>query len=169
MSFTLFLMRHAKSDWSGSDLSDFDRPINARGQKNSHRVGRWLNESNNIPQHIVSSTALRAKQTTELMVGALSSKPENILYNDILYLASVDTLLDYIHRYKTGLKSLMLVAHNPGLEDLVTYLLAKSASTNNSISSMATANVAIFEYANRKFDIYHDKAKLIDFIRPSDI
>ncbi len=169
MSFTLFLMRHAKSDWSGSELSDFDRPINDRGQKNSYRIGLWLKQYNKIPQHIVSSTALRAKQTTELVVDALSSKPEKVLYDDILYLASVDTLLQYVHTHKTGLNSLMLVAHNPGMEDLVNYLLAKSASIDNSITSMTTANIVIFEYTDREFNIFHDKAKLIDFIRPSDI
>ncbi len=170
MSFTLYLMRHAKSDWSSSELSDFDRPINSRGQKSAQAIGRWLAEHNKIPQYIISSSAIRAKQTTALMVVALTDvTPENILYEERLYLASVETLLKYIKINKTGLNSLMLVGHNPGMEELADYLLAKSAQPNNGITSMTTANVAIFEYADDEFDIYNDHAKLLDFIRPGEI
>ena len=58
-------MRHAKSDWSGPQISDFDRPINKRGTRNAIRIGGWMNENNHIPQKIISSPALRAKETIE--------------------------------------------------------------------------------------------------------
>ncbi len=169
MSFILYLMRHAKSDWSEAGISDFDRPINRRGQKNARHIGQWLLEHNNIPQQIVSSAALRAKQTTELVVEELDSKPEKIFYDDKLYLASAKTLLEYIQVYKAGLNSLMLLAHNPGIEDLVAYLLTKSEPSGASTLSITTANVAVFNYDDNDFDIYNDKAELIEFIRPNDI
>jgi len=120
MSFYLYIMRHAKSDWSGPGTSDFDRPINKRGQKNATRIGQWMAYNNRIPQQIISSSALRARQTTKLMSEAfIDIVSDKILYEEDLYLASLDTLIECIHIYKKDLKSLMLIAHNPGLEQLV--------------------------------------------------
>ena len=170
MSFTLYLMRHAKSDWSGSDNSDFDRPINARGERSATAIGQWLADNNHIPQHIISSSAIRAKQTTEIMAATFAeASPEKIIYEQDLYLASVKTLLQFIETHKTALNSLMIVAHNPGMEELVAYLLSKPTRPDNSITSMTTANVAIFEYSDSEFDINSDKGTLIQLIRPSDI
>ncbi|PHS25915.1 MAG: hypothetical protein COA83_04445 [Methylophaga sp.] len=167
MAFTLYLMRHAKSDWSAADSSDFDRPINARGERSAIAIGRWLVNNNHIPQQIVSSPAMRAKQTTELVAAAFTgSSPDNISYQQDLYLASVKMLSQLIHNHKTKLNSLMVVAHNPGLEDLVEHLLAES---DNGITSITTANMAIFEYPDSAFDINSDKGKLIQFIRPNEI
>ncbi|MBL1321748.1 MAG: histidine phosphatase family protein [Methylophaga sp.] len=165
MSFTLYLMRHAKSDWSGSGSSDFERPINERGKRSALIIGQWLLDNEHIPQHIVSSSAVRAKQTTELATSIIS--PEIISYEKELYLASVETLLHLIQTYKTGLNSLMVVAHNPGLEELVEYLIVKSEQSGSGITSMTTANMAIFEYSDNQFDIKNDKGRLIEFIRPS--
>ena len=170
MTFKLYIMRHAKSDWSSAETSDFDRPINGRGQESARLIGQWLVDNNKIPQHIVSSSALRAKQTTALVLTAFNEVvPENVIYDDILYLANLDSLLQCIQKYKSGLSSLMLVAHNPGLEELVHYLSNKAASTDNMINSMTTANVAVFEYPDNEFDVYSDKGKLVEFIRPSEI
>ena len=160
-------MRHAKSDWSGSGNSDFERPINERGKKSAVTIGQWLLDNEHIPQQIVSSSAVRARQTTELVVSTIS--PEIVSYDEQLYLASVKTLLQLISDYKTGLNSLMVVAHNPGLEELVDQLIAKSDQLDSGITSMTTANVAIFEYSDNQFDINSDKGQLVHFIKPSDI
>jgi phosphohistidine phosphatase len=160
-------MRHAKSDWSGSGCSDFERPINERGERSAKIISQWLFDNEKIPQHIVSSSAVRARQTTELIVSTIS--PEIISYEKELYLANVETLLHLIQDYKTGLNSLMVVAHNPGLEELVEYLLTDSDPLGHGVTSMTTANVAIFEYSDNQFDINSDKGKLVQFIRPSEI
>jgi len=157
-------MRHAKSDWSGADTRDFDRLINARGEKNALGIGQWMADNDKIPQHIISSSAVRAKQTTVLMLEAFTDcAPEKVSYREDLYLAGLDTLLECIQKYKKGVNSLMIVAHNPGLEELVHYLSTQSAK----LKSMTTANLAIFEYPDSEFDVYRDKGKLVEFIRPS--
>lgn len=170
MTFKLFIMRHAKSDWSGPGISDFDRPINKRGQKNAKRVGQWMMENDLIPQQIVSSPALRAKQTTEFLAEAFTECiPAKIQFDEDLYLASVDTLIESIQLYKNNLNSLMLVAHNPGLEQLVDFLLSKSRHSTVHVMSMTTANLAIFEYLDNSFDPEIDSGELIEFIKPKEL
>jgi len=164
MKFSLYIMRHAKSDWSGADTRDFDRPINARGENNAQGIGQWMADNDKIPQYIISSSAVRAKQTTALVLEEITdSAPEKVSYQKDLYLADLETLLECIQKYKKGVNSLMIVAHNPGLEELVHYLSTQSAK----LKSMTTANLAIFEYLDSEFDVYRDKGKLVEFIRPS--
>lgn len=167
MTFYLYIMRHAKSDWSVPGTSDFDRPINKRGQKNAQRIGLWMIENNRIPQKIVSSSACRARQTSELVIKGMGSNAnDKVMYDDDLYLASLDTLLECIQIYKEDLESLMLVAHNPGLDQLINYLPKKSL---NAGETMTTANLMIFEYPDNKFDPEIDKGELIAFIKPKEL
>ncbi|MDH5357068.1 MAG: histidine phosphatase family protein [Gammaproteobacteria bacterium] len=164
MTFSLYLLRHAKSDMARLGTSDFDRPINASGEKSAKSIGQWMTDNNKIPQQILSSSALRAKQTTVLVLeGFNDTEPEKVSYQEDLYLADLETLLQCIQEYKKGINSLMLVAHNPGLEELVYYLSPKS----DKFESMTTANLAIFEYPDSEFDVYSDKGELVEFIRPS--
>ncbi len=165
MGFHLYIMRHAKSDWSGHGISDFDRPINQRGHKNAKRIGRWMLDNDRIPEKIVSSSAVRAKQTTELVTAKLKLAPGVVLYDKDLYLAGLDTLLECIQLYKNDCKSLMLVAHNPGMEQLVNYLI----NTKVQKVSMTTANLAIIEFSKNDFDPEIDKGELIALIKPKEL
>ncbi len=170
MSFYLYIMRHAKSDWSVPGTSDFDRSINKRGKKNATRIGLWMADNNRIPQQIISSSALRARQTTELMSEAfIDVVSDKILYEEDLYLASLETLIECIQIYKINVKSLMLVAHNPGLEQLVIYLSRKSMKSGVKGKTMTTANLVIFEYPDSNFDPEVDKGALIEFIKPKEL
>lgn len=169
MSFYLYLMRHAKSDWSGSGTSDYDRPINHRGQKNAKRVGVWMAENNFLPEKIVSSPAVRARQTIEIVSEQFGHSQVKIDLDEDLYLASLDTLIESVQLYKNDVNSLMLVAHNPGLDYLVNDLLSRSINTISGHIVMTTANLAIFEYKDSHFDPEKDKGNLIEFIQPKKI
>ncbi len=169
MSFYLYLMRHAKSDWSGPGTSDYDRPINHRGQKNAKRVGIWMADNNFLPEKIVSSPAVRARQTIGIVSDQLRDSQVNIDFDEDLYLASLDTLLESVQLYKNDVNSLMLVAHNPGLDYLVNDLLSRSKSTDSGHIVMTTANLAIFEYKDDNFDPEQDKGTLIEFIQPKEL
>jgi phosphohistidine phosphatase len=160
-------MRHAKSDWAVPGTSDFDRPINKRGNKSAIRIGQWMLQNECIPEKIISSPAVRAKQTIELVVNQFDGKSKKgIIYEEDLYLASFDTLLENIQLYKNDLSSLMLVAHNPGLEDLIHFLAGQS---DYEYKGMTTANLVIFEYTDNQFDVETDKGELIEFIRPKEL
>lgn len=170
MVFHLYLMRHAKSDWSSPGTSDHDRPINERGQRNAERIGQWMQDNQYIPESIVSSSAIRARQTIERVSEQWrATDPINIIYDKELYLANPNTLVQCIHKYKQGLQSLMLVAHNPGLDQLVNYLASKAAKKGVQEIDMTTANLAIFEYPDNNCDVKIDKAKLLEFIKPKEL
>ena len=159
-------MRHAKSDWSVQGLADFDRTINLRGQKNAKQIGEWMTQNNFLPHEIISSSAVRARQTIELLVqqsGSLSL--EDVQFDKDLYLASMDELMECIQLYRKDTESIMLVAHNPGIEQLVNHLVHPASRMIN----ITTANLAIIEFTDCGFDPEKDKGALIKLIRPKEL
>jgi phosphohistidine phosphatase len=167
MNLYLYIMRHAKSDWSGPQISDFERPINRRGTRNAIRIGQWMNENNYIPQKIISSPALRTKETIELVTEQISKfNLEDLTYEDELYLAGFTQLIEFINTYKDKVQSLMLVGHNPGIENLVNYLCDRSG---NKEIIVATANLFIFKFSSDSFNTAVDTIKLVEAIKPREL
>ncbi len=167
MNLYLYIMRHAKSDWSGPQISDFDRPINKRGTRNAIRIGGWMNENNHTPQKIISSPALRAKETIELVAEQISKfNLEDLTYEDELYLAGFTQLIEFINTYKDKVKSLMLVGHNPGIENLVNYLCDRSGDKETIVT---TANLFIFKFSSDSFNTAVDIIELVEAIKPREL
>ena len=167
MNLYLYIMRHAKSDWSGPQISDFERPINKRGTRNAIRVGQWMNENNHIPQKIISSPALRAKETIELVTEQISKfNLEDLTYEDELYLAGFTQLIEFINTYKDKVQSLMLVGHNPGIENLVNYLCDRSGDKETIVT---TANLFIFKFSSDSFNTAIDIIELVEAIKPREL
>ena len=167
MNLYLYIMRHAKSDWSGPQISDFERPINKRGTRNAIRVGQWMNENNHIPQKIISSPALRAKETIELVTEQISKfNLEDLTYEDELYLAGFTQLIEFINTYKDKVQSLMLVGHNPGIENLVNYLCDRSGDKETIVT---TANLFIFKFSSDSFNTAVDTIELVEAIKPREL
>jgi len=167
MNLYLYIMRHAKSDWSGPQISDFDRPINKRGTRNAIRIGGWMNENNHTPQKIISSPALRAKETIELVTEQISKfNLEDLTYEDELYLAGFTQLIEFINTYKDKVQSLMLVGHNPGIENLVNYLCDKSGDKEIIVT---TANLFIFKFSSDSFSTAVDTIELVEAIKPREL
>tara|TARA_B100000745_G_scaffold257052_1_gene179938 strand:- start:200 stop:685 length:486 start_codon:yes stop_codon:yes gene_type:complete len=160
-------MRHAKSDWSGPQISDFDRPINKRGTRNAIRIGGWMNENNHTPQKIISSPALRAKETIELVAEQISKfNLEDLTYEDELYLAGFTQLIEFINTFKDKVQSLMLVGHNPGIENLVNYLCDRSGDKETIVT---TANLFIFKFSSDSFNTAVDIIELVEAIKPREL
>lgn len=117
---TLILLRHAKSDWSG-DESDLDRPLARRGQRQAPQAGRWLAANVDGIDLAVVSPAARARRTWELVSAELEAVPRTRV-DDRVYAASVGGLLAVVRELPDDLDTVVLVGHNPGLEELVTEL-----------------------------------------------
>jgi len=167
MNLYLYIMRHAKSDWSSPQKSDFDRPINKRGTRNAIRIGGWMNENNHTPQKIISSPALRAKETIELVAEQISKfNLEDLTYEDELYLAGFTQLIEFINTYKDKVQSLMLVGHNPGIENLVNYLCDRSGDKETIVT---TANLFIFKFSSDSFNTAVDIIELVEAIKPREL
>jgi phosphohistidine phosphatase len=124
MARRLYLLRHAKSSWDDPALDDHDRPLAPRGRKAAGRMARWIEEHELRPELAVCSTAVRARQTLELVLAALG-EPE-ISYEEGLYHGWTDELLARIRALDDTTPSVLLVGHNPALQNLCLLLAAPS-------------------------------------------
>lgn len=156
----LILMRHAKSDWGDPSLSDHDRPLNSRGQKDSPRMAGWLAEQSCIPDVVLSSSSSRTRETLALMCEQWGEEP-TVSFTDSLYLAAPDSILDCIRSDALDSRCLMVLAHNPGISYLASLLAGRSIE-------MPTAAVAVFKV---DLDDWHNlrestPVELTEFMRP---
>lgn len=110
---SLYLIRHAKSDWSDETLSDYDRPLNKRGMKDAPLMGSLLADKGIQPDLILSSPALRAKTTATAIAKALSYPPESIRFEHDLYACDVQTILSIIRSVSDEFDTLFVFGHNP--------------------------------------------------------
>jgi phosphohistidine phosphatase len=116
---TLLVLRHAKSSWGDASLDDHARPLNARGQRDAPRMGALLRDESLVPDVIVTSDAVRA-HTTALAVAEAAGYTGAIEIDPRLYHAGPDDALAVLTTIADPTVSMvMIVAHNPGLEDLV--------------------------------------------------
>lgn len=169
MSFYLYIMRHAKSDWSTGE-PDFDRPLNKRGQKNAARMGQWLANNKHVPGQVLCSSAVRARQTLDIVLESFQSFPgECIIHDRDLYLADMDTLLAKILLYRHAANSLLLVAHNPGLDYLVDMLSNSGLPRAADGKLMTTAALALLKYSDADFNPGIDKPETMKLIRPREL
>jgi phosphohistidine phosphatase len=122
---TLLLLRHAKSSWNDATLSDFERPLNGRGLKAAPLMGRFLRRKKIQPDLILSSPAERARQTATLVVEAAKITAER-RYDERIYEASAARLLEIISQIEENANIVLLVGHNPGLEELLARLTGES-------------------------------------------
>jgi phosphohistidine phosphatase len=118
---TVWLLRHAKSSWEDGALADRDRPLAPRGKKAAKRIRRYASDTGVRPQLVLCSSAERARATLDIVLTGLGEPLVEI--DDVIYMASADSLLRRIQSLDPGLERVMLVGHNPGLHEL-TCLLA---------------------------------------------
>jgi len=119
---TLLLLRHAKSSHKDNELDDHDRPLNKRGKRDAPRMGQLLKDEDLLPGYIVSSTATRARKTAEQVIAASGYRGETRLTGE-LYMTSGQSLRDVIAGLPDAAARVLLVGHNPGLEELLESLL----------------------------------------------
>jgi len=118
----LFLVRHAKSSWDDPTISDHDRTLNERGYRNAPEMGRRLSDRRVSPDALISSTALRARTTAEIMADSLGWLEERVVRDRGLYHASANELQEYIGGLDDSHFSVMLFGHNPGMTSVVSHL-----------------------------------------------
>jgi len=142
---TLYLMRHAKSDWHSAAQADFDRPLNQRGAGDAVRMGQWLNDEGLKPELLLASPAQRARQTVLAVSDSMGRKESDVVFNKDLYLADRATLINILRSIPATTDSVLLVAHNPGLDDLVQWLASEPPPLSGSGKLMTTAAIAMFD------------------------
>jgi len=121
---TLFILRHAKSSWKDDSLQDFDRPLNGRGRKAGELIGTLMREKKLTPDLVLSSPAVRARETIEIVMKT-ARLPAELRYDQRIYEAGPLRLLEVISQIEEDKSSVLLVGHNPGLEELLQVLTGR--------------------------------------------
>lgn len=119
---SLYLLRHAKSDWTNHNEKDFDRGLNPRGMRVAPKMGRKLQELGVVPDAVIASPAVRAKATAEFVTEQLEYDLENIIYKEEIYEASVRSLLELVNKLDNEYDKVILIGHNPSFTYLSDYL-----------------------------------------------
>ena len=159
---TLFLLRHAKSSWSDTNLADFDRPLNDRGQRTAPQMGNLMKSRGYLPDVVISSPAARARHTAELASEAAGIR-ERLQFEPRIYEASPSTLLDITNSIDDSVSAAMLVGHNPGMEGFVRLL-------TGAVERMPTAALAVIEVTVDSWkDVPSGRGQLIEVIRPKEV
>ena len=170
--FELMLMRHAKSDWS-SHTADIDRPLNDRGARDAIRMGAHLNQLDLVPDRMVVSTAQRTRETARLLLNNLAVDEKNIVLDKALYLADMDILCETIELYASASQlerqRLLILAHNPGMDYMVSYLASSPPSLSSSGKLMTTCAVACFSLDSLSALKKPGQGELQILIRPKEI
>jgi len=169
MSRHLILLRHAKSAWDTGATSDFDRPLAGRGERDAPKMGKWLKKQGLVPDAVVSSPALRAKQTSEAACQKMGIKPKEITWDNRIYAATASELLKVVKEYRKKTKTLMLVGHNPGLEDLLLHLAGDRLQVPPDGKLLPTAAVAYLELPDNWQGLAEGAGKLVSITRVKDL
>lgn len=167
----LYLLRHAKSDWNHADLADFDRPLNARGCKAAQRMARFLREHRIVPAMVLCSEAKRTRQTLRWLEPAIGGVPA--AFDKRIYEAAARTLLSCLRDLPSGLPSVLLIGHNPGIEQLLR-LLAGDNGTPEALARVAekypTCGLSMLTSGAEDWrSLGPATCRLDRFVRPADL
>ncbi len=168
---TLTLLRHAKSGWDDPVARDFDRPLNPKGRKAARTVGKHLKSLGLGFDHVVASPAQRVVETIAEVADGYGSAIEPA-WDKRLYLASAATLLDVARETPADADRLLMIGHNPGLEDFVLLLMASGepALVSAVEAKYPTATVAELTFnVGHWADVAAAAGTLTRFIRPRDL
>lgn len=171
----LILLRHAKAVPLSPELEDHDRVLADRGRADAIRVGQFLREEDTVPELVLCSTAARTRQTLELVVSTWDSPPVIRLLPD-LYLARWLTIINLVRQVREAAGSLLVVGHNPGLEECAR-ILARPAGDSKSRKlhqllqlEYPTAAVTLLDFDIAAWSaVERGEGELEAFVRPRDL
>jgi phosphohistidine phosphatase len=159
---TLLLLRHAKSSWNDSGLQDFDRPLNGRGRKAAEAIGRFIRKQRVAPDLLLSSPALRARETIETIMKTAKLQSE-LRFDQRIYEAGPLRLLEVVSQIEEDRSTVLLVGHNPGMEELLQLL-------TGSTEHMATATLAKIDFKAASWSkVLEEKGSLDWIVKPKEL
>jgi phosphohistidine phosphatase len=165
---TLLVLRHGKSDWSTGE-DDFDRPLIDRGRLGSRKMGAWIRHRKLRPDLVLSSPAERARETTEAACQAMGLAAKKVRWDERIYAAPTEFLLAALADCPKGVERVMLVGHNPGLEDLVAYLAEGELDIPDDGKVLPTSALAQLEVFADWPKLTRGCATLVSVTRPGQV
>jgi phosphohistidine phosphatase len=165
-SHHLFLLRHAKSSWDDPEIDDHDRPLAPRGRRAAARIADYATKRAIRPDLILCSSAMRARQTLERIAPSLGGDAE-IHIERSLYGATEDRLLERLQALPDEVHSVMMIGHNPGVQDLA-LLLAREGPLRSTLGhKFPTAGLATLAFGGVGWkDLDTESGELVDFVAP---
>jgi phosphohistidine phosphatase len=165
---TLLILRHAKSSWKDEALPDHDRPLNKRGKADAPRMGKLLRDEDLIPDLILSSDAQRARATTELAAEECHYEGE-ITYLRDLYAAEPEAYLEALAQLGGESQCVMIVGHNPGLEELLQGLTGEYQPLPTAALAQVALPLEHWSELNPNAQGEIAQGKLVNLWRPRDL
>ncbi len=165
----LLLLRHAKSSWDDPDIPDQERPLNPRGLRAAKRIAKYLMDKRLEPSIILCTSALRARQTIELLTPAFP-KGATVKIEPRLYGASSKDLITRLRRVSQAAPLVLMVGHNPAMQELVLTLASENAKLNSIRKKFPTAALAVLDAEIDEWkDLRPGGASLVDFVTPKGL
>lgn len=158
----LLLMRHAKSSWKDSDVPDHERPLKKRGQRDAEKMGKLLKSKKLVPDLIISSTAVRASKTAEILAKSCKYEDE-IIFSDSLYMAEPADIMQVVKDHAKKQKTVLIIGHNPGLEAYLQIMTGKVESLPTSAIAYLAAKIENWGELSSE-----EEVKLKNLWRPKD-
>jgi phosphohistidine phosphatase len=169
---TIYLLRHAKSSWDDSSLSDHDRPLNPRGRAAAPQIGSYMNDAGYLPDLVLCSTATRTRQTLDAVLAELGGAEPAVEFHEDLYLGGVMGMLELVESVPDTVESVLMVGHNPGTGMLADLLSGEGdpGAIHLMRGGYPTAGLAIIELSvDRWKDTVSGCGSLKEFVRPRDL
>ena len=167
----LMLLRHAKSDRSAPGAVDRDRPLEPRGKEAAPRIGAYMAHHGLAPDLAICSPARRTRDTWSLAAAAFSKLP-SVTLEDRVYDASANSLLDVARKTRDDVHSLLIIGHNPGLQDLAALLIASGDvdARERLHEKLPTAGLVVIDFAYDDWQKLHRQAGRLDrFVTPRSL
>jgi len=164
----LILLRHAKSDWTGIGLKDRDRALAARGRDSAPKIGAYMAHHALVPDLVLVSTAIRARDTWGLVAEAFRRAPP-VRYEERIYETGPKAIFDVIKAVDSEVHVLLVVGHNPGLRDLAEFLIASGDvdARQRLLDKFPTAGLAVIDFPVDDWAKLHPKSGRLDrFVAP---
>lgn len=168
MTRELLLMRHGKA-YRKAETNDFNRPIKDRGKRTAQRMGVWLLRHKLTPDYIVASPAERALVTAQKSAKTMGIPAQRIIQDKRLYQAGIEQLLQVLADCPRRARRVMLVAHNPGLESLVEYLMDEPLPRTPEGKLLPTGALARFGLADDWSGLTARSGQLLDRVEPKTL
>ena len=165
----MMLLRHAKSSWSDPALADVDRPLSPRGERASTRIAKYIRRKKLRPALVLCSPSRRTRQTLETIEPALGRRHAVELVPQ-LYAASELELLELLQALPDSVASVMIVGHNPGLQDLALALSARGADLRQLEAKFPTGALATLVVQSDSWSALRPGvAELVDYVVPREL
>jgi phosphohistidine phosphatase len=165
----VYLLRHAKSSWKDRSLADRDRPLAGRGRRAAKAMARHLEAERIRPDLVLCSPARRTRETLERVERAFGDRVDARL-DESLYGASEAELFELLEGLPREVESVMLIGHNPGLEELALALASEGEALPRMREKYPTAALATIDLpADRWSDIERGGGELVAYVRPADL